>query len=140
MQLEKGFSVSASPDEVRRICEDETTLVGLFPETRSEVVDREPGRCTVRSHYTALGRSGTATFHFYFFDDGIEFEKVCDGNVWRALEGRLSYEAGRGGTKVRLTLDGRTRPLVPEFTIKGPLGEQLEDMARALRERLSGDA
>ena len=42
MQLEKDFSVRASSEDVRRICEDESTLLGLFPDTRSEVVAREP--------------------------------------------------------------------------------------------------
>jgi hypothetical protein len=38
---------------------------------------------------------------------------------------------------VRIEMDGRTKPLVPEFTIKGPMRDQLERMARALREQLS---
>ncbi len=140
MQLEKDFSVRASSEDVRRICEDESTLLGLFPDTRSEVVPREPGQCTVRSHYTALGQEGTATFHFYFYDDGIEFEKVCDGRVWKALEGRLSFDERGSEAHVRLSLDGKTKSLVPEFTIKGPMTDQIEEMARALRERLTGDA
>ena len=140
MQLEKDFSVRASSEDVRRICEDESTLLGLFPDTRSEVVAREPGQCTVRSHYTALGQEGTATFHFYFYDDGIEFEKVCDGRVWKALEGRLSFDERGSEAHVRLSLDGKTKSLVPEFTIKGPMTDQIEEMARALRERLTGDA
>jgi hypothetical protein len=36
-------------------------------------------------------------------------------------------------------MDGRTKPLVPEFTIKGALKDQLEQMAGALRERLQHD-
>jgi len=33
-------------------------------------------------------------------------------------------------------MEGRTKSLVPEFTIKGPMRDQLEQMATALREQL----
>ena len=39
--------------------------------------------------------------------------------------------------KSRVSLDGRTKPLVPEFTIKGAMQDQLDQMARALRQRLA---
>ena len=68
----------------------------------------------------------------------MEFEKVCDGNVWRELKGRLSFRERGEQTRVRLSLDGRTKPLVPEFTIKGTMRDQIEEMAAALRERLEG--
>ena len=85
----------------------------------------------------ALGQPGTATFHFDFAPGGeIRFEKVCDGRVWRKLEGRVSFEPRGKGTRVRVSLDGRTRPLVPEFTIKSAMKAQLDQMAGALRERL----
>jgi hypothetical protein len=35
-------------------------------------------------------------------------------------------------------MDGRTKTFVPEFTIKGAMQDQLDQMARALRERLEG--
>jgi hypothetical protein len=38
---------------------------------------------------------------------------------------------------VRIQLEGRTKALVPEFTIRGPMQDQLEQMAKALRRRLS---
>jgi hypothetical protein len=37
---------------------------------------------------------------------------------------------------VRIEMDGRTRPLVPEFTIKGAMQDQINQMAAALRERI----
>ena len=33
-------------------------------------------------------------------------------------------------------MDGRTKALVPEFTIRGAMQEQIEQMATALRRRL----
>ena len=137
MHLEKEFDVKQSREAAAEIANRDETLVGLFPETETEIVEREGNRRTARSHYTALGRSGTATFHFTTRDDGdVEFEKVCDGNVWRELKGRLSFRTRGKRTRVRIALDGRTRPLVPEFTIKGAMRDQIEEMAGALRERL----
>lgn len=135
MHLEKDFVVSTAPDEARRLCADDDTLLGLFPETRTEIVERDGDRRTLRSHYEALGQQGTATFHFHFADE-IRFEKVCDGRVWRALEGCVSFQPKGKGTRVKVSMDGSTKPLVPEFTIKGAMKDQLEQMARGLRERL----
>ena len=39
-------------------------------------------------------------------------------------------------TRVVISLDGSTRALVPEFTIKGPMKDQLQQMTRALRARM----
>ena len=36
-------------------------------------------------------------------------------------------------------MDGRTKSLVPEFTIKGAMRDQIEQMAKALRERLEAE-
>jgi hypothetical protein len=78
-----------------------------------------------------------ATFHFTFQDDGsITFEKVCDGNVWRRLEGVVRFDEGGNGTRVRIEMEGRTKTLVPEFTIKGPMQDQLAQMAEALKRRI----
>lgn len=137
MHLEKQFDVHRPRGEAAEIAAQEETLLGLFPEARTEIVERTPTRRTARTHYTALGRSGTATFHFTYRDDGdVEFEKVCDGNVWRELKGRLSFQARGDATRVRIAMDGRTRPLVPEFTIKGAMRDQIEEMAAALRDQL----
>ena len=137
MHLEKEFVVDRDPDEARQRCSDDEALVGLFPETRTEIVESRGDRRTLRSHYEALGQQGTATFHFDFVPgDDIHFEKVCDGRVWRELRGRVSFEAKGKGTRVKVSMDGRTKPLVPEFTIKGAMQDQLDQMARALKQRL----
>ena len=36
-------------------------------------------------------------------------------------------------------MEGRTKALVPEFTIKGAMRDQIEQMAGALRQRLEAD-
>jgi hypothetical protein len=118
-------------------CDD--TLLTLFPETRTEIVESSGERRTLRSHYTALGQPGTATFHFtYVPEQEVRFEKVCDGRVWRELTGSVSFRRRGERTRVRIAMDGRTKPLVPEFTIKGAMKDQLDQMARALRQRLRG--
>src|SRR5262245_20169122 len=137
MRLEKLFDVRCSREAAVSALASEATLLGLFPDTKSEVVARRDERITVRSRYRALGQDGTATFHFDFEPDGdVRFEKVCDGRVWRQLAGRVSFEGRGGRTRVRIEMEGRTRPLVPELAIRGPLRDQLEKMASALRERL----
>ncbi len=93
-------------------------------------------RKTIASHYTALGREGVATFHFDYEPGGdISFEKVCDGRIWRELRGVVTLTERKQKTRVRIELEGRTKALVPEFTIRGPMQDQLEQMAKALRKR-----
>ena len=141
MHLEKEFSVRRDRSEATSIAARDETLQGLFPDTRTEIVERQGARRPTRSHYTALGRAGTATFHFTFQPGGdVSFEKVCDGNVWRELKGTLRFVAeGEKRTRVRIEMDGRTKSLVPEFTIKGAMRDQIEQMAKALRERLEAE-
>ena len=137
MHLEKQFDVERPRGEAVSITARDETLLGLFPDTKTEIVASSGKRRTTRTTYTALGREGTATFHFDFRPDGnVDFEKVCDGNVWRELRGSLTFHDRKGSTRVRIEMDGRTKALVPEFTIKGAMRDQIDQMARALRERL----
>jgi hypothetical protein len=137
MHLEKQFDVKQSREAtVAQVAQDDT-LLNLFPETRTEIVEARGNRRTLRSHYRALGQQGTATFHFSFEPGGdVCFEKVCDGRVWRELKGVVSFETRGKGTRVKIVMDGRTKALVPEFTIRGAMQEQIEQMASALRRRL----
>jgi predicted HTH transcriptional regulator len=136
MKLEKTFDVRCARDAAVAAAADEEALLGLFPDAKCEIVSREAGR-TVRTHYRALGQDGTATFHFHFEPNGeVRFEKVCDGRVWRQLEGSVSFAARGARTRVRIEMEGRTKPFVPELAIRGPLRDQLDKMASALRERL----
>ena len=136
MRLEQSFRVDRSRDDVVAVlCSDEM-LTGLLP-GETEITESDGDRRTTRTRYTALGREGVATFHWTFLMDGnIRFEKVCDGNVWRQLDGLVEVEEDGDGALVRLELEGRTRPLVPEFTIKGQMESQIRDMTRALEKRL----
>ena len=142
MQLSQRFEVGLPRDEVvDRLCRDET-LLGLLPEGDTEIVDRAGDRRTARTRYTALGREGVATFHFdYLMDGGVRFEKICDGRVWRELKGRVEVEElADDRCEVRIDLDGRTKSLVPEFTIKGPMDDQIRQMSANLKRRLGDDA
>ena len=138
MDMERCFTAPCSFDRVIDLLAAEETLLTLFP-GQSEVVERSGDRITTRTTYTALGREGSATFHIdYQMDGGLRFEKVCDGNVWRALSGQVELEdLGDAGCEIVIRLDGATKRLVPEFTIKGPMEEQITEMAEALEARLS---
>ena len=140
MRVEKSFEVSRNRDEVvERLCSDET-LLELLP-GESEIVESEGDHRTVRTHYQALGREGVATFDFTFLMDGnIRFQKRCDGRVWRELSGEVAIEERRNGAQLNIQMSGRTKPLIPEFTIKQPMEEQVEQMASALRELLGPKA
>ncbi len=141
MRLEKTFEVNRSRDDTVACVGDEATLLDLFPDGQTEIVGREGDRITTRTRYKALGREGVATFHFtHLLDGNIRFSKVCDGNVWKQLDGELSFEELDGGlTQVRIEMEGRTKGLVPEFTIKAPMRGQIEEMASALRRRIEGE-
>jgi len=142
MQLDKSFEISRSRDEIVRLLNRDETLLGLFP-GECEIVAREPDRATTRTHYRALGQEGDAVFHWRFLPDGgVAFEKVCDGRVWKELVGSLSVEEiddEAGGCLVTLELEGRTKSMVPEFMIKGPLENQIGEMSEALAEMLEYD-
>ena len=137
MRLERRFQVKKPREKVIELIEQDETLTGLFPDTDTRVVDRSGDRRTMVSRYRALGREGEATFHFTFLVDGnVRFEKVCDGKVWRSLRGALRFEERGDKTRVCIELDGRTKRLVPEFTIKGPLEDQIDEMVTALKRRI----
>ena len=136
MHIEKHFDVQCSAAEARELVANDDTLLTLFANAESEIVASDGDRRTVRMRYRVLGQDGTATFHFTFLPDTVRFEKVCDGRVWSELSGTVSFIARGNGTRVRIEADGRTKSLVPEFTIRGPMKDQIEQMASALRRRI----
>jgi len=137
MKMDQQFEVSCDRDRAVELVARQETLVSLFPDSPTEIVGRAGDRVTARTHYAALGREGIATFHFdYLIDGSVRFEKVCDGNVWKELRGELSFDEADAGCLVTLEMEGRTKGLVPEFTIRGPMKEQIEKMAEALRRKL----
>lgn len=136
MELSNDFVVGRSRDEVVETLCREDVLLTLFP-GRTEIIDRGPDRLTTKTQYTALGQEGEATFHWNFRMDGsIAFEKVCDGRVWRELRGLVDVEEHPRGARVCIEMTGRTKSFVPEFTIKGPMGDQLSEMLEALQSAL----
>ena len=135
MKLESEFTVERHRDDVVGVFDDDATFEAIMPDTR--IVKREGDVRHTVTPYTAMGQSGEARFVFTTLVDGnLRFEKICDGNVWRALEGAVTLDEDGPFTRVSLRMEGRTRALVPELAIRGPLREQLEQMADALRRRL----
>ena len=134
MHLEKQFEVRKARDAAVKVVAQEETLLNLFPDTEVEIVGCRGNRRTLVTHYTALGKQGTATFHFTFEKSGdVIFEKVCDGNIWRELRGVVTLAPRGEGTRVRIETDGRTKAFVPEFAIRGAMQDQIDQMASALR-------
>lgn len=141
MRLQKEFETTCALERAAEVLAEDATLEGLFPDAKTEIVERDANLRTVRSHYTALGREGVATFHFVFESNGeVHFEKVCDGRVWSELTGVVTLANRRNRVRVSIELEGRTKSLVPEFTIRGPMQDQLSQMAEALEARLSDAA
>jgi len=136
MKFEEEFLVRRPLEAVAADLDDDRTFAAFFPETS---VTRKSERLRETSTpMRALGQSRNIRFVFETLPDGnVRFEKVCDGNVWRSLEGDVRLEQrGPEHTRVVLRMDGRTRTFVPEITIRGPMREQIEQMTRALRARL----
>jgi carbon monoxide dehydrogenase subunit G len=141
MHLEKQFDVKTSRTDAAAVLTEDATLVDLFPDQETQIVARKGNRRTTRTRYRALGREGTATFHFDTDEDGsVHFEKVCDGRVWRELTGSVTLEARGQATRVTIEMEGRTKMLVPEFAIRGEMQDQIEQMASALRKKLAAAA
>jgi carbon monoxide dehydrogenase subunit G len=135
VKLESEFTVERHRNDVVGVFDDDATFEAIMPDTR--IVKREGDVRHTVTPYTAMGQSGEARFVFTTLVDGnLRFEKICDGNVWRALEGEVTLDEDGPFTRVALRMEGRTRALVPELAIRGPLREQLEQMADALRRRL----
>ncbi len=136
MQIATEFVVSRQRDAVAKVFQEDATFESLFPDTR--ITQSSGGVRHTTTSYSALGQSREIRFIFETESDGnVRFEKICDGNVWRSLEGQVRLEEeGPDRTRVELRMEGRTRAFVPELTIRGPMREQLEQMAASLRERL----
>jgi hypothetical protein len=135
MRLVKKFEVEQPRDVAVEVAGRDETLIDLFPDAETEIVESRGTRKTAVSHYRVLGREGEATFHFDYLPDGnVAFGKVCDGRVWKSLEGSLEFEERPAGTQVRIQMVGETKAFVPEFTIRGPMQDQIEQMADALRD------
>jgi carbon monoxide dehydrogenase subunit G len=138
MTLEEEFLVHRPRAQVVTRLDEDETFASLFPDTR--VVGKGKGVRETCTPFQALGQQREVRFVFETLSDGnVRFEKICDGNVWRSLKGRVQLdETDAATTRVRLRMDGRTRSLVPEITIRGPMRQQISQMADALKSRLEG--
>jgi hypothetical protein len=139
MRVEKRFEVSCSREAAAAAIASDDALLALFPDGKVEITETRGRRRTLVTHYSALGQSGTATFHFDFEPDGgVHFSKLCDGNVWKRLEGSVRFEKSGAKTRVCVEAEGATRALVPEFAIRAPMNDTIGRMADALRKRIQG--
>lgn len=136
MKFENEFVVRRPLAACASVLANDDTITSLIPDT--EILSNTGGVRETLTRVSALGAETTVRFTFRNRPDGgLRFEKICDGRIWRSLEGNVSLAAVNDATtRVVIALDGSTRALVPEFTIKGPMKEQLQQMTRALRARL----
>ena len=136
MKFENEFIVRRPLAVCASLLESDATITSLFPDT--QIVSNAGGVRETHTRVSALGAETIVRFKFKTRPDGgMRFEKICDGKIWRALEGNISLAAlNAETTHVQISLDGSTRSLVPEFTIKAPMRDQLQHMTRALRARM----
>ena len=135
MKLAKEFTVERERDDLVGVLDDDATFEAIMPDTR--IVKREGDVRHTETPFSAMGRTGEVRFVFTTLVDGnLRFQKICDGNVWRTLEGEVTLEEDGPFTRVILRMEGRTRSLIPELAIRGPMREQIDQMASALRARL----
>jgi carbon monoxide dehydrogenase subunit G len=141
VKLEKKFDVEKPRAAAAKVVAEDDTLHRLFPDAKVEIVKTHGNERTVATHYTLLGQPGTATFTFTVESGGdIHFEKHCDGKVWKELKGSVKLTARGDGTRVKIGTVGHTKAFVPEFAIRGPMQEQIDQMAEALRDLIQARA
>ena len=133
MQIENEFIVGRPRAELVTRLDEDRLYREIMPDT--EVERLSDGVRKTTTHIKALGQSRDVRFVFELRDDGnLEFRKICDGNIWRALKGEIRLDPlDDRMTRVLLRMEGRTRAFVPELTIRVPMREQLEQMSKSLR-------
>jgi len=136
VKFDNEFVVRRPLAEVAELLGSDAAVTQLFPDT--EIVSNQGGVRETRTRVSALGAESIVRFLFRGAPDGgLRFEKICDGRVWRSLEGAIALSrVSDATTRVAISLEGTTRALVPEFTIRAPMKDQLQQMTRALRARL----
>jgi hypothetical protein len=137
VHIEKAFAVALPRDSVIRQLDSDATLQALFPDTR--VTSRQGGVRETCTRVSLPGVSREVRFVFETRPDGnVRFRKICDGHVWRALDGEIRLEAlDAARTRVVVSMQGRTRALIPELAISGQLRSQLDKMVESLRDRMA---
>ncbi len=140
MRFEKEFMVARPQKEIAGELRDDRTIAALFPDT--QIKHRPDGTRETLTRYSGFGASRDIRFVFKSLEDGgLRFSKICDGNVWRSLDGQVELESiDERMTRVVLEMEGRTRAFVPEITIRVPMRDQIEQMAKSLRTVLENPA
>lgn len=136
MKFDSEFIVRRPKSELAQVLASDATVMQLFPDT--EIVSSNAGARETKTRVSALGVESIVRFVFRTAaDGGLRFEKICDGRVWRSLVGAIRLlPVNDATTRVQIEMEGTTKALVPEFTIRAPMKDQLQQMTRALRERL----
>ncbi len=139
MRLEEEFVIRRPHAEVAALLDRDETVHAMFPD--AEVVALADGTREARAAYGGLGPTRDVRVQFRTDPSGdLRFDKVCDGNVWRRLEGEVHLlRVNERTTRVVLSLKGETRAFVPELTVRGPVREQFGQLAKALRAQLQGE-
>jgi hypothetical protein len=136
VKFDSEFIVRRPKSELAQVLASDATVMQLFPDT--EIVSSNAGARETKTRVSALGVESIVRFVFRTAaDGGLRFEKICDGRVWRSLVGAIRLlPVNDATTRVQIEMEGTTKALVPEFTIRAPMKDQLQQMTRALRERL----
>jgi carbon monoxide dehydrogenase subunit G len=136
VKFDSEFIVRRPKAELAQVLASDATVTQLFPDT--EIVSSNGGTRETKTRVSALGVETTVRFVFRSAaDGGLRFEKICDGRIWRSLVGAVQLlPVNEATTRVRVEMEGTTKALVPEFTIRAPMKEQLQQMTRSLRDRL----
>ena len=136
MKFDSEFIVRRPKSELAQVLASDATVMQLFPDT--EIVSSNAGARETKTRVSALGVESIVRFVFRTAaDGGLRFEKICDGRVWRSLVGAIRLlPVNDATTRVQIEMEGTTKALVPEFTIRAPMKDQLQQITRALRERL----
>jgi hypothetical protein len=136
VKFDNEFIVRKPKSALAEVLASDATVTQLFPDT--EIVSSQGGTRETQTRVSALGVESIVRFVFKTEPDGsLRFVKICDGRVWRSLDGAIKLlPVNDSLTRVVIEMEGTTKPLVPEFTIRAPMQSQLQQMTRALRERL----
>jgi hypothetical protein len=136
MKLENDFVVRRGQADVAALLASDAMISSLLPDT--EIVSSRNGERETRTRVSAMGAEWIVRFIFKnVADGGLRFEKIADGRIWKSLVGNIRLSrVNDATTRIQITMEGATKGFIPEFTIKGPIQSQLDQMSRALRAKL----
>ena len=109
MKIDEEFVVGRGRSDVVRSLDRDDTFAALFPDTTVHSLGAHERE--THTPYPGPGRARDIRFVFRTREDGnVRFEKICDGNIWRSLEGEVRAEVvDERMTRIVLSMEGRTR-------------------------------